>query len=102
MRGKKKKITNIDKFTNLHSRERNYYVKYTKLVELYLTIATEKLPSFPIIALSEVPESHPAAGAGHLMYFPASHGTFRLQRVSARLLKSNAAPLATPKYLRIC
>lgn len=80
-------------------------MKKTELVELYLTIATEKLPSFPIIALSEVSESQTAAGAGHLMYFPASHGTCRLQRVSARLLKSNSASLgypSIPEDLLVC
>lgn len=93
---KNAQMTNIDKSIKLHSRERNYHVQETELVELYLIIATEKLPSFPIIALSEVSESQPAAGAGHLMYFLASWGTCRLQRVSARLLKSNSAYLGYP------
>lgn len=105
LKGKKNaQITNIDKSIKLHSRERNYHDKKTELVELYLTIATEKLLSCPIIALSEVSESQPAAGAGHLMYFPASRGTCRLQGVSARLLKSNSASLgylSVPEGLRV-
>lgn len=102
--GNKPQCTNIDK--SLYTSERNYHVKKSKLIELYWTITTEKLQSIPITALSEVSESQPAAAAGHLMYFPASHGTCRLQRVSARLLESNSASLGyqertlASKYLR--
>lgn len=55
MGGKKKaQRTNIGKSIKLRTRERNYHVKKSESVELYWTIAPEKLQSVPIIALSEV------------------------------------------------